>query len=481
MKKNTLIYKNWKVTHRTLLVLAIFIISGCKKLVNVPPPTTGLASGSVYENDQAAISAVTGIYTRIMNSPNFVSGQGVTFFCGLSADEFTLWNGITNNAEIAYYTNNLAVNIAGSELWNALYPYIFQCNDAITYLNNSTSLTPAIRVQLLGEAKFMRALFYFYLTNLYGPLPLVLTTNYTSNALLSREPQTTIYQQIISDLHDAENLLSPQYLDGTLLVTSNDRVRPTKWAAMALLARAYLYSDDWGNAENLADSVINNSTLFKLSSLKNAFLRASLGNLEAIWQMQPVTTGQTNTQDAPLYIITSTGPSIAQPVYLSNSLLQSFEPNDGRRLVWVDSVVISGKVFYYPYKYKINTLNSPVTEHQMILRLAELFLIRAEARAQQGDISGAQTDLNVIRSRAGLPNTTANSQTDLLSAIMRERRIEFFAELGNRWLDLKRTNSVDSVMSPACIVKGGNWNTYQKLYPIGDVPTDPNLVQNSGY
>ena len=121
----------------------------------------------------------------------------------------------------------------------------------------------------------------------------------------------------------------------------------------------------------------------------------------------------------------------------------------------------------------------------MMLRLSEQFLIRAEAEAEEGYLSNAAADLNVVRQRAGLPISNANTQPALLTAILHERQIELFTELGQRWLDLKRTNSIDSIMVNVTPIKanGAGWNSYQQLYPITilDIQTDPNVTQNLGY
>ena len=116
----------------------------------------------------------------------------------------------------------------------------------------------------------------------------------------------------------------------------------------------------------------------------------------------------------------------------------------------------------------------------MILRLGEQYLIRAEARAQQGNVSGAWQDLNTIRMRADLG---PSAQPDILAAIGHERQIELFTEMGQRWLDLKRTGQVNAVMEVATPLKGGSWNSYQQLYPVaqGDIQDDPQLTQNVGY
>jgi len=487
--------------------IVIFIVTqtSCKKLTDVPPPSTSLTGASVYASDATAIAALTGIYARISALPVTNVGfiPSLSVFSGLSADELTVYNGVNNSTVLAYYRNTLSAgstfNNYGSEFWAATYgTYILQCNDAITGLTASTTVTPTIRNQLLGEAKFMRAFFYFYLVNLYGDVPLALTTDVRINSSLSRSPKAEVYQQIIADLRDAQHLMSPGFLDGTLLKTTTDRVRPSQFAATALLARAYLYYGNLTNdasqyvkADSAATAVITNNS-FSLSTLNNAFLRSSLGNNEAIWQLQPVTSGiVSNTQDADFFVLPSTGPTSNNYAYLNNSLLNSFEPGDNRKTTWIGSITVLGSTYYYPFKYKVSKNNPnfpsspPVTEYSMILRLGEQYLIRAEARAQQNNTLGAQADLNTIRNRAGLANTTASDKASLLTAILHERQVELFTELGQRWLDLRRTGTVDAVMgtSGACAAKGGTWSSYQQLYPvyISDIQLDPKIKQNNGY
>jgi hypothetical protein len=382
-----------------------------------------------------------------------------------------------------YSTNNLAANTNGSEFWIPSYSVIFSCNQAIEELGASSGLTPAVKQQLMGEAYFIRALSFFYLVNLYGDVPLTLTSDYKVNESLGNTLSTDVYKQIIADLIQAKGLLSASYLDGTLLNSTTVRVRPTKWTAMALLAWAYLYSADWPDAIVQADSVIGNTALYGLDSLNAVFLSTSN---EAIWQLQPTGSVPTNTVDGFLFIIPPTGPGSNWPMFLNPQLISSFEAGDLRRVDWTDSVVLNGTAYYYPFKYKVNSSSAPVSEYYMVIRLAELYLIRAEASAQNGDIAGAVSDLNMIRARAGLTSIAASptpSAAQILSLIMHERRIELFTEMGHRWMDLKRTGAVDSVMTIATPLKGGVWHSYQQLYPIlqSDVQADINLKQNQGY
>jgi hypothetical protein len=480
-----------KMTKRNPSIILIFLVPAvyfthCKKFVEVNPPVTALTDNSVYVSDATAIAVLTGIYTNISSGLTSTAGTvtSLSLFPGLSADELTLWNGSSNPQGNAYYLNDLQAGTQsgyGSEFWITFYSYIYRCNSAIEGLNTSSSLTPAVKQQLLGEAEFMRAFFYFYLVNLYGEVPLALTADYTVNQSLARSDTGKVYQQIVNDLLDAEAKLSPLFLDGTVVNPSPERVRPTKWAAAALLARVYLYQGNWAGAEAQADTVIGQPGLFRLSSLETVFLRASLGNNEAIWQLQPVNPN-INTQDAQIFVLPYSGPSSGNNygAFLSAGLLGSFEPNDERRIDWVDSSEFAGQLYYYPYKYKVDSSGLPVTEFQMILRLGEQFLIRAEARAQQGNAPGAMQDLNTIRARAGLGPST---QPNLLAAIGRERQIELFTEMGQRWLDLKRAGQVNAVMEVATPLKGGSWDSYQQLYPVaqGDIQDDPQLTQNAGY
>jgi hypothetical protein len=115
----------------------------------------------------------------------------------------------------------------------------------------------------------------------------------------------------------------------------------------------------------------------------------------------------------------------------------------------------------------------------MVLRLAEQYLIRAEARTNMGDINGAQLDLDSLRARAGLPPTSATNATELQAAIAHERRVELCFEWGHRWFDLKRTGKADSVLA----AEKPGWRNVDTLYPIplSQLQANTSLTQNNGY
>lgn len=477
------------------VLIIFFLTTGCKKFVTVDAPNTSINEENVYKTDATAIAVLTGIYSQMVNDGPFTGGTGISLLSGLSADELTLAGVVDDNKLIAYYRNQLRTNPSenyGTELWggsgNILFNYLFICNAAIEGISNSVSLTASVKKQLLGEAKFMRAFLNFYLVNFFGDAPLVLTTDPAVNASLSRSPVPQVYQQIVADLKESQQLLSDNFLTKDLknYHGTPERIRPTRWAATALLGRAYLYMSDYNNAEMESSKIIDNSTMFSLPDLNNVFLRNST---EAIWQLQPVQSGR-NTEDAFTFILpTLTGPNAkTNPVYLSPQQLNAFEVADLRRKGgnWVDSVIISGNVFFFPAKYKATTTSAAAaSEYLMVFRLAEQYLIRAEARAQQNNTGGAQDDLNKVRTRAGLPNTTANDKASLLPIIFKEWQVEFFTEWGHRWLDLKRTGNVEAIMGEVTPLKanGSQWQSYQQLYPVyyNDILMNPNLKQNSGY
>lgn len=468
---------------------------GCKRMVEVPPPPTQLTSDNVYTSDESAIAVLTGIYTNISLNAEYYGTpiDAISLACGLSADELSLAGGAanSNSALVQFYQNRLTVGStanpgSGSGPWTDLYSKIYIVNLALQRLAGATSLTPSVRQQLTGEAKFLRAFFYFYLVNLYGAVPLILSTDYTVTSTLARSMPGDVFQQIIADLNDAQNVLSSGYVAGDAVTSTSQRVRPNKWAALALLARSYLYIQNWDSASAVSSRVISNTSMFHLEQLNGVFLKNSS---EAIWQLQPVNAGW-NTEDARVFVLPPTGPSVniafGNPVYVSSQLLASFENGDRRRLKWIDSVRVDSIMYYFPYKYKNATFNAPVTEYTMVLRLGEQYLIRAEAEANMGGNAtmSAIADLNAIRERAGLQDYGgAADRPSLLAAVLHERQIELFTEWGHRWLDLKRSGIIDVIMNPVALSKGSTWNSDWELYPlpISDIIQDPNISQNPGY
>lgn len=463
----------------TCLLFSCCIIS-CKKFVQVPLPVTQLVAQSVYSSNSTAAAALTGIYQTMLNNSVGGGTNGISALAGLSADEFTLFPGAALLQGEVYTNAQLSTN--PPPIWTDLYNLIYQANSAIAGISSSTGMTLAMKQQLTGEAEFIRAFCYFYLVNLYGNVPLPLTPNYQTNTTLARSPKAIVYQQIITDLTSAQKLLGNNYLTPSGGTTS-ERVRPNLGAATALLARVYLYEGNYQSADTAATTVINSGAYQLVGNLDNAFLA---GNSEAIWQLESIDNGL-NTPDGATFLLNDFGgPSTNFPYILSDSLEHAFEPGDLRATHWTDSISVGNAVYYFPYKYKLYYTGQPPTEYPTILRLAEQYLIRAEAEAHGvgGGVNAAIADLNVIRNRAGLPNYSGVANpTSVINAILHERRVELFTEYGHRWLDLKRTGTVDAVMTTVTPKKGGTWKPTDSLYviPQADILSDSKLVQNPGY
>ncbi len=455
------------------LSFVIFSLPSCKKLVKIGEPVNTITTAETFNSNENATSAITGIYYHMTSQigPGFANGAS-TLYTGLSSDELSYFPNTTGI--IDFQTNTLLPSnpLLKSNIWDNAYFNIYQANVVIEGLLASGSLTPSIQIQLLGEAKFLRAYSYFYLVNFFGDIPLITTSSYSSIMLTSRSSTKDIYQQIYSDLLDAKSSLPADFS-----TFGNERIRATKWAASALLARVYLYNKEWEKAESESSEILT-SSLFNLESINNIFLKNSK---EAIWQLQITkNTSPFVPQDGINFIPPN---NTSAPVYfLTNQLLSSFESGDLRKLNWIDSTMYSGIKYKYPVKYKIR-VGTPgnATQYYMMVRLAELYLIRAEARAKLNKIDVAVSDLNAIRIRSGLLGLSSQlSQQKVLDEIERERQVELFAEDGHRWFDLKRTDRANTVLAS---LKGSNWQSTDQLYPVpaSELIVNPNLSQNEGY
>ena len=448
----------------TPLCIVWLIFSSCKKFVEVPLPVNQPATATIFSDDQTATSAINGLYSSMMIQNLSVMNAGLTLYPALSADELL---NTSPDAGISAFTNN-ALNgsnaIADASFWKKTYNLIYHANAILKGLDNSSALSESTKNQLTGEAKFVRAFCYFYLINLFGDVPYITGTDYEVNAVIPRTGTVEVYDKIVTDLLAAKELMNSDY-------PSPEKLRPNKWVAAALLARIYLYENNWAEAEAASTEVITAGN-YNLPDLNAVFLANSD---EAIWQLLPVLT-YLNTADGFTFIPYSA--TVMPPYIITDWLLNAFENNDQRKVSWLKSNTVNGQLYYHPFKYKVRS-GIEVKEYNMVLRLAEQYLIRAEARTQLNNISGAQADINILRTRAGLPNTTAGTELLLLQAVEHERQIEFFAEWGHRWFDLNRTKRSDTILGS----KKPGWQPTDALYPIpvSEIQANTQLTQNPGY
>lgn len=457
---------------KILLIFILFVtisVTSCKKFVAVNPPQTEIVTQTVFESDLSALSALKGIYSLMMTNQSFTKA-GIEELSGIASDEFLNYS--TRIDQIQFYQNSLTArnsDVLGI-FWREPYKYILNANILLEGIDKPNQLTPGVVNQIKGEAKFIRAFCHFYLVALFGPVPYLTSSDYRLNSVASRVPVNEVLDKIEIDLIDAYDLLKNDYS-----FSNGERIQPNKAAAAALLSRVYLYKGNWEKAEQFASLVIGNSVTYALVSDLNIVFLAN--SLEAIWQLKPVVPG-INTPQGQLFILTGAPNLASNRVSLTQELVNSFEASDQRKIKWVGTFSNSSGTWNYANKYKV-AYNSNVTEYSMVLRLAEQYLIRAEARANLNKLDEAKSDLNTIRSRAGLSNHTSNDKSLILLAIEQERKIELFAEWGHRWLDLKRTGRVNAILGPL----KSNWQPTDVLFPIPESERllNPNLTQNDGY
>lgn len=472
--------------------IAIFLLlfaAGCKKFLQIPLPLNKISGSSAYTNDKSGSASINHILGNLPLTGSFDGLSSIGYLTGLYTDELKNYSVSADAAR--YYQDAIPLNGANA-FWSNFYTHIYNCNLAIEGIRASTS-TIENRNQWVGEALFLRAFLYFNLVNLYGDVPLTTSSDYRLNNTLGRSPKAEVYKQIISDLTEAQSLLPAQYRNASAAATT-DRTRPNKAAATALLARVYLYTENWAKAEEMSSVLINNTTDYALPALEQAFLSTSK---ELIWGLaiEPTSTSvfvrdlTTYSYNVPAVIPADKNLSNYTVATMSSSLFSSFESGDQRIIKWsyptTKAVVPPAvpEIFHLISKYKSSVNRA---EDIVILRLAEQYLIRAEARAKQNKFTGtgsAKEDLDAVRARAGLSGTTASSGADMFAAIAKERRTELFSEMGHRFFDLKRIGAIDGVMVVEAPIKAGAWSTQRQIWPIptADIFANPNLTQAPGY
>ncbi len=456
-----------KASGALCMVMVMLVISSCDSFVDVPLPDSQLSSPLVFEDKATANAAIADIYASMRKS-GMLSGNasGLSNLLGNYTDELAYYGSGAQGTGIFYNNALVATNADVATLWNISYNQVYSANAILEGLEGSESLQESDKLQLKGEALFIRALLHFYLSGLYGDVPYITSTDYRLNSQVPRTSAAALYDAIVNDLTAAIELLPENY-------PTAERARANKYCGFALLARVYLYNGQWAEAADAASAVLNNPSYALESELSQVFLREST---ETIWHFAPDAAGSNADEGATFIFAQGPPPFVA----LAEGFISSFESGDGRKDEWTRAVSDGSTTWNHPYKYRQNSITGTSMEYSVLLRLGEQYLIRAEARAMQGNLIGAQDDLNVIRNRAGLGNTAAISQQELITAIAAERRSELFTEIGHRFFDLKRTGLLDSVLS---VTKPG-WNAADRLFPIpqAEIGLNENLApQNPGY
>ena len=471
---------------RNLLLSGAFLVavSGCDSALDIDP-TTVIPEEDAFRDVPSARAAVNGLYDALQGDQDAAEyyANEIQSFSELSSDnaQHTGTFSTYREADRALITS---ANGSVDGLWADIYDAINRANVVIARVPDVPGLDAAERDNMLGEAHFVRALAHFDAMTRWGggPIKTAPVAGVSDASNVTRATRAAVYTQVLADLTAAEPLLG----------TMTDTRRATAAAVRALRARVLLYraspgptglnDGNWAAVEAAATAAMVGKTL--ATDYADLFQADGGNTTEDIFRLR------FNAQDPNYlgyYFMVKTlggryelGPTA--------NLRQHYgaEPTDERFLHNIASDPASATRFYMA-KYP-----TPIgAEHPHVIRLAEVILIRAEARARQGNLVGAIQDYNLIRVRAGLgPHTLGVQVTDqatVLAAILRERRSELAFE-GDRWFDIVRRGDV-ATMQAHLIANGRTFPAYQILYPIPqgeiDVTRDdtgvPRLTQNPGY
>ncbi|SHG20900.1 RagB/SusD family nutrient uptake outer membrane protein [Flagellimonas flava] len=339
--------------------------------------------------------------------------------------------------------------------YTALYKSILSANNVIENSSDNTDI---------GEAKFLRALSYFKLVQVFGDVTVNLSSAPPTNdsSILVRQPAADVYNNvIIPDLQDAISALGVEIVNG----------RASRLAAQGILGKVYVHLGNFVEAEAQLASVVSGAAAANIelqTDFATIFGVDNDLNSEIIFATQ-VSSSIVDEYGFSEFWSWSGGLDTKSLMPLDADLVAAFDasPGDLRRAVTIDEALMASP--------KFPQTGGP--DHDWIeLRLADVILLFAEALNENGDTSGALTELNKIRARAGLANSTATTQAEVRQSIQDERRLELAFE-GQRWFDLVRTGTVDAEMGQAV-----NPNYHLFPVPISEVlATGGVITQNPGY
>jgi len=447
--------------YRYLIPATLLISSaGCKKFLNVQP-IDQVSDASTIVDATSSETAVRGVYRTM--AQNYYGGLYETF--GYLGGDDIVWTG--SQAVIQQFiSHNITADNGNLEtVWAGIYQTINGANEVIAKVPKvvDATFTAGQQNQLTGEGYFLRALAYFDLARVWGGVPITLTptTTATEKNKIPRSSLAQTYAQVLSDLDAADSLMSPP--------TAQNPVRANRETAWALKARYYLYQKDWANAEAYASKVIADNTYYQLLAPFSSWFQpaSAVATKESVFELS--------------YNATYTNGSRGYWQPPANGGTRQWAPNDSLVALLNNTQVGGGRSALLGVVTATNTwygnlfYRSPATDPSYIIRIAELYLIRAEARAEQNELTAALADLNAIRTRAGLANSTAVTQNDILLAIEQENRLEFALE-PHRWFDLVRTGRAQTVL--------GITDANQLLFPIPVTEIQLSngiLTQNPGY
>jgi hypothetical protein len=451
---------------RILGVLALAAAAGaCDEPLN-PTPQQNIPTAEALDSPDEIRTAVNGMYDALQNCDGGYC-RDLILFPDLYGGNLSFTGTYSSDREVSR-RQVTASNSALPGLWGTAYSGIDRANNVLTALPALQGEIPAGEyARLAAEARFVRALNYHNLVKFFGGVPIVTTpiTVAPANTGQARNTEAEVYAFIEQDLTAAIPALP--------LAASTSREyqgHATSGAARSLLARVYLYQRKWQQAYDLANAVIVSGQYALQADYAGVFTREQTS--ESVFEV-PFTVTDPGSLAFWFYTSALGGRRGIAP---SSALLATLSTSDRRRAV---AVQFDAEGTSYGNKYEDI---SSTADDVPVIRLAELYLIRAEAAARLGNLAQARADVDVIRNRAGLASldaTAVNTQTLVLQAVLNERRRELFFE-GHWFFDLKRFG--DQAFAATLLTSLGV--TEQRLLfplPQREIDANPALTQNPGY
>lgn len=484
-----------KTINISIIFLSLITFYACEDFLDLQPSSQSVAVGNVsgdsvlYKSASEVEAALAGVYADYKNEywelDYFVNGDAQSDDAYAGADN-------PMNFQIDEFRIN-ATNTNVSRDWGYLYSTVGKANSVYNNVDNVPDLADDRKNQIKAEAAFIRAMMYFQLVQIWGDVPLQLTEVRTVSAEVlpeiyallfpARASTAEVYEQIIADLELAV-LHVP--------LTAINKGFATQGAANAMLAKVYatVQPVQWDKVLQYCDAVMSGGYSL-LPEYDQLWDNLHENSSESIFEINYEGTPSSHNWGASMF----RGLDWKKFNTPSNDLVNAFD-QEGDLIRKNSSIIfldVSGRwsdpywtqvTFPFINKYRIFTGSS--SQNYIILRLADIILLKAESLNATGNVSGAAALVNQIRERVDLAPTTASGQQEMQLAIEKERRLELAFE-GHRWWDLKRTGRAIEVMNNAKGPDGASLGysvTEEKLlWPLPQAERDknPNLTQNPGY
>lgn len=497
--------KNILFRYSVVSLLTVCCFS-CSKLNETP--YSSIYTENFYQTAEDAEAALAAVYNELAD---LYSGPSALIVPDFSADQvyprpvvgrdtYTLFSFDPQYSAAVSYSRS---NESPIDIWNNCYAGIENANWVLLKVPNTNIGNEARKKAILGEAYFLRAFFHWFLTKNFGDIVIRTKASQSiDDAYVGKSTKEDVYKQIYQDLDSAVANL-PEY-SGALI-----KGRPSKEAAQALYAKAALYGENWALALQEAQKVLNSTTgIGLMDNVLDVYdvTREDAARKENLWafEAESMTNGRSS-QIMSLYgPPNSSGPAYGNTSYGSafayQSFFDSFDPKDKRRQLMdtnyinkqgvtvhqasITPVTTKG-VLVKKYADR-NSMGGSHSTNIPILRLADVYLIAAEAEAKlNGVTTNAYMYINMVRARAGLDGLTEGLGKDaFIAAVLQERSWELFAE-GDRWYDLSRTNTFRQIIPAAVndVYKVRTPQTRNQYFPIPQTEVNANnlLDQNPAW